>query len=134
MKKDFTKESNFVLEFFHRNVSGFNLKEIIMTTVATEVQAVATVESLLNPIDQLSVLDRQQKGLAVQVKNLKDTIANTYGEGKHRGEKYGVRVTIENRKGSIDLDALLAHFGITAEQAEQFRGDSIAVIKVSATV
>ena len=105
-----------------------------MTTVATEVQAVATVESLLNPIDQLSVLDRQQKGLAVQVKNLKDTIANTYGEGKHRGEKYGVRVTIENRKGSIDVEKLLAHFGITAEQADQFRSDSIAVIKVSATV
>ena len=54
-------------------------------------------------------------------------------EGKHRGEKYGVRVTIENRKGSIDMEALLAHFGITAEQAEQFRGDSIAVIKVSPT-
>jgi hypothetical protein len=104
-----------------------------MTTVATEVQAVATVESLLNPIDQLSVLDRQQKGLAVQVKSLKDTIANEYGEGKHRGEKYGVRVTIENRKGSIDVEKLLAHFGITAEQAEQFRGDSIAVIKVAPT-
>ena len=104
-----------------------------MTAVTTEIQAVATVESLLNPIDQLSVLDRQQKALASQVKELKDNIANTYGEGKHRGEKYGVRVTIENRKGSIDLEALLAHFGITAEQAEQFRGDSIAVIKVAAT-
>ena len=102
-------------------------------TTAIEIQAVATVESLLNPIDQLSVLDRQQKALAAQVKTLKDEIANSYGEGKHRGEKYGVRVTIENRKGSIDLEALCAHFGITAEQAEQFRGDSIAVIKVSAT-
>jgi hypothetical protein len=102
-------------------------------TTATEIQAVATVESLLNPIDQLSVLDRQQKALTAQVKSLKDEIANSYGEGKHRGEKYGVRVTIENRKGSIDMEALMAHFGITAEQAEQFRGDSIAVIKVSAT-
>ena len=102
-------------------------------TTATLIQAVATVESLLNPIDQLSVLDRQQKALAAQVKTLKDEIANSYGEGKHRGEKYGVRVTIENRKGSIDMEALLAHFGITAEQAEQFRGDSIAVIKVAAT-
>jgi len=102
-------------------------------TTATEVQAVATVESLLNPIDQLSVLDRQQKALTAQVKELKDNIANAFGEGKHRGEKYGVRVTIENRKGSIDMEALLAHFGITAEQAEQFRGDSIAVIKVAPT-
>ncbi len=102
-------------------------------TTATEIQAVATVESLLNPIDQLSVLDRQQKALAAQVKTLKDEIANSYGEGKHRGEKYGVRVTIENRKGSIDLEALCAHFGITAEQAEQFRGETSAIIKVSAT-
>ena len=47
-------------------------------TVATEVQAVATVESLLNPIDQLFVLDRQQKSLAAQVKTLKDGIANSY--------------------------------------------------------
>jgi hypothetical protein len=47
-------------------------------TVATEVQAVATVESLLNPIDQLSVLDRQQKALTAQVKELKDGIANSY--------------------------------------------------------
>ena len=47
-------------------------------TTATEIQAVATVESLLNPIDQLFVLDRQQKTLAAQVKTLKDTIANTY--------------------------------------------------------
>ena len=104
-----------------------------MTTVATEVQAVATVESLLNPIDQLSVLDRQQKGLAVQVKNLKDTIANTYGEGKHRGEKYGVRVTIEDRKGSVDMDKLCAAFGITEAQLNSFRGESSAVIKVTPT-
>ena len=102
-------------------------------TTATQIQAVATVESLLNPIYQLSVLDRQQKALAAQVKTLKDEIANNYGEGKHRGEKYGVRVTIENRKGSIDLEALCAHFGITAEQAEQFRGETSAIIKVSAT-
>ena len=44
-------------------------------TTATEIQAVATVESLLNPIDQLSVLDRQQKALTAQVKSLKDEIS-----------------------------------------------------------
>ena len=102
-------------------------------TVVAQIQALATVESITNDIDTLMVLDRQQKSLTAQVKQLKDNIANTLGEGKHRGENYGVRVTIENRKGSIDMEALLAHFGITAEQAEQFRGDSIAVIKVSPT-
>ena len=102
-----------------------------MTAVQASIQALATVESLSNDIDTLAVLDRQVKTLTAQCKTLKDSIANTYGEGKHRGEKYGVRVSIENRKGSIDLEALCAHFGITAEQAEQFRGDSIAVIKVA---
>ena len=104
-----------------------------MTEVQATIQALATVESLTNDIDTLAVLDRQVKDLTAQCKVLKDNIANTHGEGKHRGENYGVRVTIENRKGSIDLEALCAHFGITAEQAEQFRGASTAVIKVSPT-
>lgn len=103
-------------------------------TTATLIQATATVESLVNPIDTLAVLDRQVKDLTAQTKVLKDQLANQYGEGKFRGEKYGVRITIENRKGSIDLDALCAHFGITAEQAEQFRGASSAIIKVAPTV
>jgi len=121
-----------------------------MTTVATEIQAVATVESLLNPIDQLFVLDRQQKTLAAQVKTLKDTIANTYdvsakdAAGKiipHRGEKYGVKVTIENRIGSLDAEAILNALrstkefaGLTEEQFnKQFRGETSAVIKVTTT-
>ena len=102
-------------------------------TVVAQIQALATVESITNDIDTLAVLDRQIKEMTATTKSLKDSIANTLGEGKHRGEKYGVRVTIENRKGSIDMEALLAHFNITAEQAEQFRGDSIAVIKVAPT-
>ena len=104
-----------------------------MIEVQATIQALATVESITNDIDTLAVLDRQVKDLTVQCKVLKDNISNTFGEGKHRGEKYGVRVTIENRKGSIDLEALCAHFGITAEQAEQFRGATTAVIKVSPT-
>ena len=119
-------------------------------TTATQIQAVAAVESLLNPIDQLFVLDRQQKTLAAQVKTLKDTIANTYdvsakdSTGKiipHRGEKYGVKVTIENRIGSLDAEAILNALrstkefaGLTEEQFNtQFRGESSAVIKVSTT-
>ena len=98
-----------------------------------EIQAVATVESITNKIDTLAVLDRQVKDLTAQCKTLKNDIANEYGEGKHRGEKYGVRVTIEQRKGSIDMEALCQHFNITDEQLEQFRGDAIAVIKVATT-
>ena len=112
-------------------------------TVATEIQAVATVESLLNPIDQLFVLDRQQKALAAQVKSLKDSIANSYelsekdANGKiipHRGEKYGVKLTIENRIGSVNVEAIIQAMGITeAEFNAQFRGESLAIIKVSPT-
>ena len=60
-------------------------------------------------------------------------LANQYGEGKFRGEKYGVRITIENRKGSVDMEALCKHFGITEAQLDSFRGESTAVIKVAAT-
>ena len=104
-----------------------------MTTVQATIQALAVVESLSNDIDTLAVLDRQQKALAAQVKTLKDNIANQYGEGKHRGEKYGVRVTIEQRKGSVDMESLCKAFGITDEQLDSFRGEAVAVIKVSAT-
>ncbi len=104
-----------------------------MTEVQATIQALATVESLSNKIDTLAVLDRQVKTLTAECKSLKDDLANTYGEGKHRGEKYGVRITIEQRKGSVDMEALCKHFGITDAQLDAFRGDAVAVIKVAAT-
>jgi hypothetical protein len=102
-----------------------------MTEVQATIQALATVESLTNDIDTLAVLDKQVKDLTAKCKTLKESIANQFGEGKHRGEKYGVRVTIESRKGSVDMEKLCAHFGITEEQLDSFRGDSSAVIKVA---
>jgi hypothetical protein len=105
-----------------------------MTEVQATIQALATVESLTNNIDTLAVLDRQIKNLTAQTKVLKDGIANTLGEGKHRGEKYGVRVTIENRIGSVDVEAIIKALGLTEEEFnKQFRGESSAVIKVTAT-
>jgi hypothetical protein len=104
-----------------------------MTEVQATIQALATVESMTNSIDTLAVLDRQVKDLTAKCKILKDGIANEYGEGKFRGEKYGVRVTIEQRQGTVDMAKLCAHFGITAEQLDSFRGDAVAVIKVAAT-
>jgi len=63
------------------------------------------------------------------------------GEGKHRGEKYGVRVTIENRIGSLDADAIIAALRSTEQFKDltdedfnkKFRGESSAVIKVTTT-
>jgi hypothetical protein len=102
-----------------------------MTAVTATIQALATIESLSNDIDTLAVLDRQIKNLTATTKGLKENIANQYGEGKYRGEKYGVRVTIENRKGTVDMEALCKHFGITEQQLDSFRGDTTAVIKVT---
>ena len=105
-----------------------------MTEVQATIQALATVESLTNNIDTLAVLDRQIKNLTAQTKVLKDGIANTLGEGKHRGEKYGVRVTIESRIGSVDVEAVIRALGLTEEEFnKQFRGESSAVIKVTTT-
>jgi len=120
-----------------------------MTEVQATIQALATVESITNDIDTLAVLDRQVKNLTAQTKVLKDNIANTFGlcekdaKGKlipHRGEKYGAKVTIENRIGSLDAEAIIAalrsteQFKDLTEEAfnTQFRGESSAVIKVSA--
>ena len=102
-----------------------------MTEVQATIQALATVESLTNDIDTLAVLDRQVKDLTAKCKTLKDNIANTYGEGKHRGEKYGATVVISNVKGSVDYDALCKHFGITEDQLNQFRKESASRITVT---
>ena len=104
-----------------------------MTEVQATIQALATVESITNDIDTLAVLDRQVKDLTAQCKILKDGIANTYGEGKHRGEKYGVLVTIANVKGSVDYGKLSAEYGITDEVLNTFRKESIARITVKPT-
>lgn len=120
-----------------------------MTEVQATIQALATIESLTNDIDTLAVLDRQVKDLTAQTKVLKDNIANTFGlcekdaKGKiipHRGEKYGVKVTIENRIGSLDAEAIIAALRSTEQFKDltdedfnkQFRGESSAIIKVSA--
>jgi len=114
-----------------------------MTEVQATIQALATVESLTNNIDTLAVLDRQIKTLTAQTKILKDGIANTLGlcekdaNGKiipHRGEKYGVKVTIENRVGTVDVEAVIKALGLTEKEFDkQFRGESSAVIKVTTT-
>jgi hypothetical protein len=103
------------------------------TEIQATIQALAAVESMTNDIDTLAVLDRQVKDLTSTCKKLKDSIANKYGEGKFRGEKYGVRVTIEQRKGSVDMEKLCEKFGITADDLDAFRGEVIAIIKVAPT-
>lgn len=99
-----------------------------MFEVNAAVQAEAAIQSAANEIDTLAVIDRQIKELTEQSKILKESIANTYGEGKHRGEKYGVTVSLVNTT-TVDWKALAADLGITAEQIAQYtkKGASIRV-------
>jgi uncharacterized protein (UPF0335 family) len=102
-----------------------------MIEVQAEIQALSLVESLVNPIDQLAVLDAEIKRLEVQAKSLKADITNTYGEGKHRGEKYGVSISLYETS-KVDYKGLLAELGATEEQVARFTSKN-AVIRVSST-
>ena len=102
----------------------------MIETTAT-IQAVATLASLANPIDQLAVLDTEIKRLEAITKTLKADIANSMGEGKFRGEKYGVTVSLCNTS-KVDYKALLAELGATDEQIAKYTTTG-ASIRVSST-
>lgn len=102
----------------------------MIETTAT-IQAVATLSSLANPIDQLAVLDTEIKRLEAITKQLKADISNEFGEGKHRGEKYGVTVSLCNTS-KVDYKALLADLGVTDEQIAKYTTTG-ASIRVTST-
>jgi hypothetical protein len=102
----------------------------MIETQAT-IQAVAALTSLANPIDQLAVLDTEIKRLEAITRQLKGDIANEMGEGKHRGEKYGVTVSLYNTT-KIDYKALLADLGVTDEQLAKYTSTG-ATIRVTST-
>jgi len=102
-----------------------------MNTVATEIQALATIASLSSDIDALFVLDAQVKLLTEKVKHLKEYIANAHGEGTHKGELHSVTVTIADVKGTVDYQALCVEYGITEESLNKFRKAGSARITVT---
>jgi hypothetical protein len=102
----------------------------MIETQAT-IQAVAALTSLANPIDQLAVLDTEIKRLEAITKQLKGEIANDMGEGKHRGEKYGVTVSLYNTT-KVDYKTLLADLGVTDEQLAKYTSTG-ATIRVTST-
>lgn len=95
------------------------------------IKTAAAIVSMQNDIDQLAVLSAKIKRLEEITSKLKDSIANEYGEGKHRGEKYGVTVTLCNTS-KVDYKKLFKDFGITEEQVAKYK-TSGASIRVSAT-
>lgn len=103
----------------------------MITEIQAQIQTAAAVESLVNPIDQLAVIDRQIKALTEQSKALKDTVANTYGEGKHRGEMYGATVSLYQTT-TVDYKKLLADLGVDSETVAKYTKHN-AVLRITVT-
>jgi len=103
----------------------------MITEIQANIQALATVESLVNEIDALYVLDQEAKALADKVKAMKSDIANKYGEGKHAGELHSVEVKLVQVSGTVDYAALCVEYGITEETLNKFRKEGRADIRVS---
>jgi hypothetical protein len=103
----------------------------MITEIQAQIQALATVESLSSDIDALYVLDQQAKALAKQVKDMKDALANKYGEGEHKGELHSVDIKMVAVSGTVDYDKLCIAYGITKEVLNTFRKEGRADIKVS---
>ena len=103
----------------------------MITEIQSQIQALATVETLTSDIDALYVLDQQAKALADQVKAMKADIANKYDVGTHTGELHSVTVALVEVKGTVDYNALCVEYGITEETLNKFRKEGRADIRVS---
>lgn len=103
----------------------------MITEIQSQIQALATVESLTSDIDALYVLDQQAKALAERVKTMKADIANKYDVGTHAGELHSVTVAMFEVKGTVDYAALCNEYGITEETLNRFRKESRADIRVT---
>lgn len=106
-------------------------------TVAAQIQTEATIVSLANPIDRFAVLDRQIKELEAQREELKNSLINELGEGKFRGELYGVELKLTQRIGNVIYSKLFASFGIEEkafkERQEEKNEDGTHVYRASPT-
>ena len=109
-----------------------------MQVSQTEISAV--VASLTSDIDALYVLDQQAKALALQVKALKDAIANKYGESAKdaagvaipfQGELHSVTVQLVPVAGTVDYAKLCVAYGITEEILKTYRKAGRADIRVT---
>jgi hypothetical protein len=89
---------------------------------------VPQTEQAPSQIDALAMLNTQIKELTAKAAVLKDSIANEYGEGKHRGDTYGVTVTL-CKTTAVDYKSLIADMGISDDVVAKYtkHGASIRV-------
>jgi hypothetical protein len=102
-----------------------------MTAITATIQAEAAIQSLVNDIDALFVLDQQAKALTEQVKAMKEAIANKYGEGEHKGELHSVSVKLVQVKGTVDYGKLCVAYGINDDVLSTYRKENRADIRVT---
>ena len=100
-------------------------------TTATLIQTEALISTITSDIDALYVLDQQAKALAEQVKALKESIANKYGEGEHKGELHTVTVQLVQVSGTVDYKKLCVAYGINDDVLATYRKASRADIRVT---
>jgi len=100
-------------------------------TTATLIQTEALISTITSDIDALYVLDQQAKGLADQVKSLKESIANKYGEGEHKGELHSVTVKLVEVSGTVDYKKLCVAYGIQDDVLDTYRKAGRADIRVT---
>jgi hypothetical protein len=100
-------------------------------TTATLIQTEALISTITSDIDALYVLDQQAKALADQVKALKESIANKYGEGEHKGELYSVTVKLVEVSGTVDYKKLCVAYGIQDDVLDTYRKAGRADIRVT---
>ena len=100
-------------------------------TTATLIQTEALISTITSDIDSLYGLDQQAKALAEQIKALKDSIANKYGEGEHKGELHSVTVQLVPISGTVDYKKLCVSYGITDDVLATFRKAGRADIRVT---
>ena len=100
-------------------------------TTATLIQTEALISTITSDIDALYVLDQQAKALADQVKSLKESIANKYGEGEHKGELHCVTVKLVEVSGTVDYKKLCVAYGIQDDVLDTYRKAGRADIRVT---
>jgi hypothetical protein len=100
-------------------------------TTATLIQTEALISTITSDIDALYVLDQQAKALADQVKSLKESIANKYGEGEHKGELHSVTVKLVEVSGTVDYKKLCVAYGIQDDVLDTYRKAGRADIRVT---